>query len=389
MRELLVMIAADLRQRLRDRTVLIFGLLAPLALMLVFNAIIGDSSIDMELEPVSVVASVPEDDQFSAIVLDALRSIEVLDVSVEEASPDGVQLAVEGTEAELGIVVPDGFTAAVESGEGTAVRIIEGDGSGLETNIAIEVVTATVDQLHATALTFRAGVAAGLSSDQLAEVASQGAAGGPALTLSEGAASDEQLSPSGLLVAGQAGLFLLFTVGFGVLALLAEREQGTLARLQSMPMRRELIVAAKVLSGYVLGVISTTVLLLAGSWLFDVDFGNPLAVGVLVLAAVAAATSLTFVVARVARTAEQANVSQSIVALVLGIAGGAFFPLSARGAVAQLLDLNPVAALQRGLGITSGGGGLADITTPVTVMLGFAVVFILLSRVLPDRGAAA
>ena len=37
-------------------------------------------------------------------------------------------------------------------------------------------------------------------------------------------------------MAGQAGLFLLFTVGFGVTGLLAEREPGTLARLRSMPM---------------------------------------------------------------------------------------------------------------------------------------------------------
>ncbi len=388
MRELLVMTIADVRQRFRDRTVVIFGLLAPLGLMFVFNAIFGGTS-DIELAPVSVVASVPAGDQFATIVVDALRSVEIVDVSVTEASPEGVQQAVEGTEAALGIMIPDDFTAAVQDGQETAVRIIEGDDAGLETDIVVGVVAATVDQLHASALTTRAGAAAGLSPGQLAELARQAATGAPALTISEGAAADEQLSPSGSLVAGQAGLFLLFTVGFGVLALLTEREQGTLARLQSMPMRRELIVAAKVLSGYVLGVLATTVLLLAGSWLFDVDFGNPLAVGVLVLAAVAAATSLTFIVARVARTAEQAGVSQAIVALVLGIAGGAFFPLNARGFVATLFDLNPVAALQHGLGITSGGGGLTDITTPVIVMLGFAVVCVLISRVLPDRGAAA
>lgn len=388
MRELLVMTIADVRQRFRDRTVVIFGLLAPLGLMFVFNAIFGGTS-DIELAPVSVVASVPAGDQFATIVVDALRSVEIVDVSVTEASPEGVQQAVEGTEAALGIMIPDDFTAAVQDGQETAVRIIEGDDAGLETDIVVGVVAATVDQLHASALTTRAGAAAGLSPGQLAELARQAATGAPALTISEGAAADEQLSPSGSLVAGQAGLFLLFTVGFGVLALLTEREQGTLARLQSMPMRRELIVAAKVLSGYVLGVLATTVLLVAGSWLFDIDFGNPLAVGVLVLAAVAAATSLTFIVARVARTAEQAGVGQAIVALVLGIAGGAFFPLNARGFVATLFDLNPVAALQHGLGITSGGGGLTDITTPVIVMLGFAVVCVLISRVLPDLGAAA
>jgi ABC-2 type transport system permease protein len=51
-----------------------------------------------------------------------------------------------------------------------------------------------------------------------------------------------------------------------------------------------------------------------------------------------------------------------------------------------VLDLNPVAALLRGLGTTSGGGGVADIGIPVAIMLGFAVVMLLASRLVPDRG---
>lgn len=206
------------------------------------------------------------------------------------------------------------------------------------------------------------------------------------MNLVEGTAADQQLPPAGTLVAGQAGLFLLFTVGFGVLALLAEREEGTLARLRSMPMRPALIVAAKVLSAFVLGVGATTVLLVAGALLFGVDFGSPAAVAVLVLSAVAAATSLTFLVAKVARTAEQAQLAQSILAMVLGVAGGAFFPLTARGIRGQLLDLTPVAAFQRGLGITSGGGGVTDLATPVAILLGFGAVMVLVSLVVPDRG---
>ena len=43
----------------------------------------------------------------------------------------------------------------------------------------------------------------------------------------------------------------------------------------------------------------------------------------------------------------------------------------------------------RGLGITSGGGGLADILVPVAIMLGFAAVMVALSRIVPDRGVAS
>lgn len=149
------------------------------------------------------------------------------------------------------------------------------------------------------------------------------------------------------------------------------------------------IIAAKGLTSFVLGVVATAVLLAAGAAFFGVGFGSPAAVAVLIVCVVAAATSPMFVIARVARTAEQANILQSILAMVLGVAGGAFFPIPATGLAGQLLDLNPVAAFIRGLGITTGGGGLADIGVPVAIMLGFAVVCWTLSRVVPNRGAAA
>ena len=67
----------------------------------------------------------------------------------------------------------------------------------------------------------------------------------------------------------------------------------------------------------------------------------------------------------------------------------AFTPISASGALGTLLDLNPIAAFMRGLGITAGGGGLPDITVPVAIMLGFAAVMAVLSQVIPDRGVVS
>jgi ABC-2 type transport system permease protein len=99
--------------------------------------------------------------------------------------------------------------------------------------------------------------------------------------------------------------------------------------------------------------------------------------------------SLTFVVARLVRAAEQANIAQSMLAIVLGIAGGAFFHIDAAGWICALMDLNPIAAFIRGLGITAAGGGLADLGAPLAIMLGFAAAATLASRLLPDRSIQA
>ncbi|CAN5593247.1 hypothetical protein BH23ACT6_BH23ACT6_08690 [soil metagenome] len=249
----------------------------------------------------------------------------------------------------------------------------------------LSIVDSVLQQFNDGAVAASAGFQLGINPADLAQVAQDAATTGPALTLSPGELSDEQLSPSASTVAGQAGLFLLFTVGFGVLGLISEREQGTYVRLRSMPMKSGLIVASKGLVSFVLGVVATAILLGSGVLLFDVTFGSLLVVGVLIFAVVTASTSLMFIVAKVAKTAEQAGAAQSILAVSLGIAGGAFFPITGTGALATVLDLNPIAAFTRGLGISSNGGGLPDIGGPMAIMLGFAVVTLAVAAIVPDR----
>ncbi|WP_449515097.1 ABC transporter permease [Cellulomonas sp.] len=379
------MTASDLRQRVRDRSVFIFALVVPLALMFVFNLTIGSTN-DVALKAITVSASVPAGDELAASLVTALGQVDAFAITVDQVSAEEAQARVRADKAQLAVVVPDGFGEAIRQGRPAVVDVTEGNGSGIETQIALSVLQGVLDHLSASAVVVTAGAQSGVAQGQLGALAQQATTATPAVTLTEGKASTEQLSTSGALVAGQAGLFLLFTVGFGVLGLVAEREQGTMARLRSMPMSPGLIVAAKGLVSYILGAVATSVLLTVGSLFFKVSFGSLIAVAALVLCAVAAATSLMFIIARVARTAEQANVAQSILALVLGVAGGAFFPLGVTGLAGRILDLNPIAAFSRGLGITSGGGGLGSIGVPVAIMLGFAVICFGLSRLLPDRG---
>lgn len=387
LRQLWTMTASDLRQRVRDKSVPIFGLAVPLALMFVMNLVFGDVD-EVEMEPITVAAA-SEDEQLGDVLLDTIGAVPGLDVTVDRVAQDEVRDAVADEEAGLGILVPDDFTDTVTAGQGAELEIIEGDDAGLEGSIIVSVLQGVTDRMTASAEAAGAGAALGLSPEQLAEVAEMVGEVGPQVSTVEGATATEQLDSGSSVVAGQAGLFLLFTVGFGVLALLDERRQGTLARLQSMPVRPFLIPAAKALASYILGVVATLVLLAAGSLLFGVSFGPPAWIVLLVLCVVAAGTSLMFIIARIATTPEQAGIVQSILAIVLGMAGGAFFPIAATGALGTVLDLNPISAFTRGLGISAGGGGLTDLGGPILTMLGFAAVSLIVSRLVPDRGAAA
>jgi ABC-2 type transport system permease protein len=141
------------------------------------------------------------------------------------------------------------------------------------------------------------------------------------------------------------------------------------------PISRGSILVGKLLTSLVLGCASMAVLVLATSLLISAHWGNPLGVAILILAGVLAATGVMTLVATFAKTPEQAQSWQAMVALVFGMLGGSFFPVAQAGGVLAALTLvAPQAWFLRGLDDLTGGAGANAVLGPVGVMLAFAAV---------------
>jgi ABC-2 type transport system permease protein len=98
-------------------------------------------------------------------------------------------------------------------------------------------------------------------------------------------------------------------------------------------------------------------------------------VALLVLAAVFAALGILFVLAAFANTAEQAGNLQSIVAFLLAMLGGAFFPIAQAGGWLENLSLlTPHAWFLRGLGDLAAGGTVGDALAPAGYIALFGLV---------------
>ena len=83
------------------------------------------------------------------------------------------------------------------------------------------------------------------------------------MAVSDVSAQTKQLDNKSFFAAGMAVFFLFFTVQFGVTSLLEERSEGTLARLLAAPISRASILGGKLLTSFLLGVISMAVLVVA------------------------------------------------------------------------------------------------------------------------------
>jgi ABC-2 type transport system permease protein len=380
MRATLLICGKDLKARLRDRSALLIGIVVPLALAFIFNAIFGGITGNSGAIALGVVNADrgAASARFVSGVLGAVGRSGLITIHREPTVARARALAANGT-LDAVIIIPAGFSARAASQRAAAMQVIGNVGAPISAEIArsiAESYTADLNRVRlsvATVLAAGGGPAAG-SPGRIQALAARAAAATAPVAVADVSAQSKQLDQKSFFAAGMAVFFLFFTVQFGVTSLLEERNDGTMARLLAAPISRTSILAAKLLTSFLLGLVSMFVLVVATSLLFGASWGNPLGVAVLVVAAILAATGIMAFIATFAKNAEQAGNWQSVVAVVLGLLGGTFFQVSlAPGVLSRLTFIAPQAWFMRGLGDLR-GGSLSAVWVPALAMLAFAVV---------------
>lgn len=198
----------------------------------------------------------------------------------------------------------------------------------------------------------------------------------------------EEVNLLNYFVPSMSIFFLLFAVFDGTRSILEEEREGTLHRLMTTPTNRAEIILGKIGGAFLSGILQFVVLVFVSTLLFQVNWGNaPLGIALMVLATVAAATSLGAFVASFARNSNQANVIGSTITLVFAILGGNFIDF--RVIPAWLVPLSKATinrwALEGFVELTLGGASTSAVLPNVVVLAGMAVVFFTLAMALFKR----
>jgi ABC-2 type transport system permease protein len=332
-RALRTITAKDLRQRLRDKSFFLLGILTPLALAFVLNLVFGDLS-EGELEiTMGVVDSdgSPVSDQLAGnlLGLDGTGGIEVMALD-PAADPDA---ALDEQTLDAVVVIPAGFGAGVMSAQPPELTLLENPDRPVQASVVESIVDGVTTDIERTRLLAAAGgqlgVEPGVATPATDVAFTQEWPGGQALDMTS------------RLMAGMAIMFVFFTVSFGVTTLLEEKENGTLARLLAAPIPHNAILGAKALVSYTLGVLATMILFITATVLMGAEWGSWLGVLALVLTACLTAVALMAIVAGLAKRSEGAGAVQSIIAVGLALLGGSWFPVSGEGALGMLARLTP------------------------------------------------
>lgn len=369
----------DLRQRIRDRSVFIWGIIAPVGLAAIFSLLLGQVGDTDAIRVSYGVVDLDGGDVATLFSREVLGALEQEDIVEEIARLEGMaaaEAAVGSGDLDAAFVIPAGFSAAAGGGEEAAIEVIGYVDSPIGTQVARAIAGRFAGEINgvgtaiATLSTLSGRVPDATVVDALVAEALDIAA-----PLSVGAveAADKELDSATFYSAGMAVLFLFLIVQFGVLGLLEEKANGTMNRLLAAPITRWSIVFGKVMTSFALGVVSMVTVIVITTLALGADWGAPLGVGILVVSGVLAALGLMTFVAAFANTPEQAQNLQSIFAFVLAMLGGAFFPVAqAGGLLAALSKITPHAWFLRGLGDLAGGEAASGIIGSVWPILLFA-----------------
>ena len=139
-----------------------------------------------------------------------------------------------------------------------------------------------------------------------------------------GESGDSTQSMMGLVMVGQLIFFSFFTGAYAMMSILEESEEGTLARMFTTPTNRTMILAGKFLAVFLTVIFQGLVLMIAGRFIFNINWGEPASVALGLFGQMFAAVGLGVLLVSFIKTSKQAGPIFGGGLTMLGMISGLF-----------------------------------------------------------------
>ena len=393
----------------RDPGALILMLGAPFVLTLGMGLITGafsNSDSNSGLADIPVVIVNEDGAELGNTLTDIFLSAELADLLEPETavSPETARQQVNDDKIAAVVIIPAGFTDSIfrsgqpDQPDTVAIEVYSNPGRPISASVVESIVNDFVNQVD----TGMASVQVTLqqmamngrldptdSSQMTAigqEIGQQLATGqqntAPLIEIRQKTAvspTGNDTNPLTYFAPAMAVAFLMYTVSLGGRSILAERDEGTLARMMVSPTSSTQVMGGKVTGIFLTGMAQVSVLILASSLLFQLRWGNPLGVLLLIITVAAAATGWGLFIAAISDRPSQVSSYGTALMLIFGIVGGSFVQLTFDGPMSWLSKITPNAWAIAGFTSLSAGGTLSDILPDLLALTLMAIILFIIS----------
>lgn len=357
-RKILLITYKDFRLLLRDRPTLMIMFAAPLVLTFIvaaaFSGLTGSSSASpIQNIPVLVVNQDKGGlfgnfgKQMAEVFLNPPPGMRGLINASEISDPAEARAQVRQGKATAAIIIPENFSERLNAvnpnfgNEKVTVEVYRNVGSPISADIVVSMARGFLNSFTggsiAAAAAIQASPALGLQAAAIAQEVGEQSFTAPPLTIAPIRESGQTGGGQGFnllayFAPAMAVFFLNFTMAFGAISILDEKANGTLQRMMVSPTERLTILVGKFAATFFSGVFQVVVLIIASAIIAPIiGFSEPIwgsnlpALGLLVVASVAASIGLGTIIPALAKDRQQANFIASAVMTLMGIMGGTFF----------------------------------------------------------------
>ncbi len=351
----------ELIQLRRDRLTIGMMVMLPLMQLILFGY-----AIDNDVRHMPTVVF---DADHSAASRDLVRRMEVTgfyDVVGAVESYDQIATAFREGSAGVALVVPARYGQDLSRGRPAHAQLMV-DGSDPQT--------------VASATNTASAVVAQLAGDLARQrAAAQGVSTAPAIELAVSVLYNPDLRTAVYIVPGLVGVILTLTmVMFTSMAIVRERERGTLEQLIVSPVKSVELVIGKIVPYIVIGYVQMTLILLVGTQLFDVPFAGEIQLLYLLASLfIAGNLALGLFFSTLAKTQQQAMQMSFFFLLPNILLSGFMFPFAGMPKFAQILSSGlPLTHFLRIIrGIVLKGAGYAELAGEVVWLAGILGVLV-------------
>lgn len=407
MNKILQIVYKDLIVTFQDRAALLLMIVAPLLLTVAMGTVTGSFSDETEgLSAIAVVLVNQDQGEIGPLIENILTSPTLASLITLTKLTDitAAREQVETDQVVAAVIIPPEFSKQTnrnDSSERTSedvipIEIYANPGSPISANVVQIVLQEIVRQID------QEKIAVQLITNQLITTQRLTPAEGPTfvdelvqqntsntppplLTLQRVDIATRTFDILAILAPGLAVFFLMYTVFQGGRSILLEQEGGTMARLLTTPTTVRQIIAGKMVSTFLTGLIQVGGLITACVLFFGLNWGHPFGVALLVIAVVAAATSWGMLLPAVAKTANEVATAGSAMMLLFGILGGGFISIPFTGIMYFISHLTPNAWATDGFLTLATGGTLTDLAPTLAALFGMAATLFIISTTMLQR----
>ena len=374
----------DLTLAFRDRAGIVLMLLVPFVLTLGLGLVTGgfSSGGGSAISGIQVVLVNQDQGQLGAELVKLFQSDDLSELVLPEVSSDpaAARARADADEIAAVVIIPSGFSAGIipdpasgQTGPAAEIELYSNPARPTGAGVIQAIVEQFVSQVEIGRIGAEVTLSGLLESGRIspqqaaavgAQIGAQSAQAEPLLTLKgqELGEAAPEFNILAYMAPGMALMFLMFTTTNGGRTLLVEKTHGTLPRLLVAPLNMGQVLLGKMFGIFLTGVAQMLILILASTLLFQLNWGNPLAVLALVLAAVIGAVGWGMLLTALVKTPGQAASLGSALMLSFGILGGSFFDASQMPAWFRAVGrITPNAWGIDGFTVLAQGGGLAQI----------------------------